>query len=317
MMSETFENLSTEALNELHTFRDFVRWGMTQFEKVGSHYGHGTSDAWDEAVALIAHSLHLSPEVNHEVLDARLTTAEKIEIIQLMKKRVEQRIPVPYLIHKAHFANLDFYVDERVLIPRSPIAELIENEFSPWLKYIECPRILDLCTGSGCIAIACAYTFANAIIDATDISSDALAVAEMNLARHRTIADRVNLITSDIWQDIPDQKYDLIISNPPYVSAEEMRSLPMEYSHEPSLALFAEQSGLSVVIEILKKAGNYLKNTGILVVEVGSSQSELIEKFPQVPFLWLEFARGGEGVFLLTADQLRTYAAVFEVENGF
>jgi ribosomal protein L3 glutamine methyltransferase len=294
----------------LKTIRDFIRIAVSDFNAAGLYYGHGTDNAWDEAIALILHSLHLPHDINPIVLDARLTKEERAKLTQLITTRVEKRIPVPYLTHEAWFSGLPYYVDERVLIPRSPIAELIENHFQPWIHGSEVHQILDLCTGSGCIAIACAMQFPEATIDASDISADALAVAKINVLRHN-VEDQVHLIESDLFQSIPTKKYDVIVSNPPYVSIEEMFNLPGEYLHEPKTGLEAGALGLDFAIRILRHAHTYLQPHGLLIVEVGNSEHALMEAFPQVPFTWLEFERGGGGVFALTAAQLTEHQPLF------
>lgn len=288
---------------ELQTIRDFLRYATTRFNAAGLYYGHGTDNAWDEAFALVLHTLHLPHDIHQAVLDARLTQAERDTISSLIEKRVTSRIPVPYLTHEAWFSGMSYYVDERVLIPRSPIAELIENHFKPWASPSQVTNILDLCTGSACIAIACAKAFPEAEVDAADISKDALAVAKINVARHG-LDDQVHLYETDLFQGLPDKKYDIIVSNPPYVSAEEMDALPAEYLHEPKQGLAAGKEGLDFAIRILQDAKKYLKPDGILVVEVGNSEIALAENNPEIPFTWLEFERGGGGVFLLTAEQL-------------
>jgi len=290
-------------LSDLYTIRDVVRWATSRFHEAELYFGHGTETAWDEAVTLVLRSLHLPHDVNPTILDARLTQTEKDNIFQLIQLRVNQHVPVPYLIHEAFFAGLPFYVDERVLIPRSPIAELIENDFAPWCQAENFHDILDLCTGSGCIAIACAKTFPGAQIDATDISTDALQVAQTNIDRH-DVEDQVHLTHSDLFNNLPARKYDLIVSNPPYVDAEDMSTLPHEYHHEPRLGLAAGEDGLDIVKRILLDAGKYLRDDGILIVEVGNSEYALVEQFPEIPFTWIEFQRGGGGVFMLTAEQL-------------
>lgn len=285
---------------ELKTIRDFIRFATSRFNEAGLYYGHGTDNAWDEATALILHTLHLRHDIHPSILEANLIQEERSKIFDLIHQRITQRVPVPYLTHEAWFANLPFYVDERVLIPRSPLAELIENHFSPWVENIH--DILDLCTGSGCIAIACAKIFPEASIDASDISHEALQVAKINALRH-TVDDQIHLHESDLFAALPKKKYDIIISNPPYVSLEEMQSLPPEYLHEPKMGLEAGKQGLDIIRCILKEAGDFLKPQGILVVEVGNSEATLIDTFPDIPFTWLEFERGGDGVFLLTAEQ--------------
>lgn len=291
-----------EAVTEFGNIRDMLRWAVTQFNSNNLFYGHGTDNAWDDAVALILHTLHLPPDVSPQVLDALLTLNERRKIARLIMRRVKESMPVPYLTHEAWFAGLSFFVDERVLIPRSPIAELIEQQFSPWIAEENVSRILDLCTGSGCIAIASALAFPDAIIDAVDISAEALEVAEMNKQRHG--ATNVNLIKSDLFSELKESKYDIIVSNPPYVSEAEMTALPAEFKHEPNLGLAAGKDGLDVVLKILRHAKKYLTPHGILIVEVGNSEEALIEKYPKIPFVWLEFQRGGGGVFMLTRETL-------------
>lgn len=290
-------------IQELHTFRDMVRWGATEFNKAKLTFGHGFDNAWDEALFLARKILHLSMDEETKAADARLLTVEKQAIAELYQRRIQQKIPSPYLVNEAWFAGLPFYVDQRVIIPRSPIAELIEVGFEPYLDPQRVTHILDLCTGSGCIAIACSMAFPDAQVDAVDISPDALAVAEKNIQLHQ-VEDRVRLWQADLFAPLPEAAYDLIVSNPPYVSEEEMLHLPTEYSHEPTLALAAGIDGLAVVKRILKEVPRYLAPGGVLVVEVGNSAESLIAAFPDLPFLWLEFNRGGQGVFLLTKEQL-------------
>lgn len=292
-----------EAVVELITLRDMLRWSVSQFYSAKLFYGHGTDNAWDEAVTLCLHALHLPPNINPQVIDASLTAAERRKIAKLIMRRVKERIPAAYLVQEAWFAGLSFYVDQRVLIPRSPIAELIDHHFAPWTIEENVADILDLCTGSACIAIACALAFPEARVDAVDISADALDVAKMNVERHK-VNDDVTLIQSDLFTSLPAKQYQIIVSNPPYVSAEEMVELPEEYQHEPTLALAAGQHGLDIVMKILQQAKKYLTEEGILIVEVGNSEIALKKLLPQVPFTWLDFERGGGGVFMLTAEQL-------------
>lgn len=290
---------------ELQTLRDFLRWTTSRFLEAGLFYGHGNEDAFNEASQLLLSSLNLPVnELPELFLDARLTSDEKDKLLCLIEKRIEQRIPLPYLTHEAWFAGLPFYVDERVLIPRSPFAELIDNQFQPWLESPdELGRILDLCTGSGCIAIALAMAFPEATVDAVDISEDALAVADINIKKHE-LQDQVRAVQSDCWQAIePQQQYDLIVSNPPYVGAEEMAGLPAEYRHEPASALEAADNGLALVREILLNAADYLSDNGLLFVEVGNSDLAVDAAWPDMAFMWLEFESGGHGTFMLDKAQ--------------
>jgi len=294
-----------EVLHQLNTVRDYVRWGASRFTEAKLTFGHGTDNAWDEALYLVFYVLNLPLDSNPDVMNATLTFAEREQVIELLSKRVTEHKPAPYLTHQAWFAGMPFYVDERVIIPRSPIAELIEEDFSPWLTTDAVHNILDLCTGSGCIAIACALAFPESHVDAVDISADALEIAKMNVDEYR-LADRVTLIESDLFENITAKKYDIIVSNPPYVDADEMAALPKEFKHEPELALASGQDGLDITYRILQQASQYLSDDGLLVVEVGASAEALKKHYADTAFTWLEFARGGEGVFLLTADQLKT-----------
>lgn len=298
-----------EVIEHLHTLRDYVRWGASRLNEAGVVFGHGTDNAVDEALQLVLHALHLAPGLPSELMHARLTPSERRKAVALLMRRIEQRLPAAYLTHEAWFAGLSFYVDERVLVPRSPIAELIERQFQPWLRG-EPTRVLDLCTGSGCIAVACAHVFADAEVDAVDVSADALAVAEVNVARHG-LEGRVRLVLSDLFDSVRGRSYDLIVSNPPYVSATEMAGLPAEYRHEPALGLAAGEEGLDVVRRILRTAPDYLGDDGLLVVEVGNSETALVERYPEVPFVWPEFARGDGGVFLLDGSSLRRFRHLF------
>ena len=298
-------------MNSLKTVRDFIRWGASRFGEAGLVYGHGTDNALDESAALVLHALHLGMELPGDYLDAVLSETERQDVIHLIESRVSTRKPAAYLTHEAWFAGLPFYVDERVLVPRSPIAELITNRFTPWVVPERVDSLLDLCTGSGCIAIACACAFPDAHVLATDISGDALAVARQNVARHE-LADRVQLLESGLFDRIGERRFDLIVSNPPYVPQPEVQQLPEEFRHEPLLGLSAGEDGLDVVVQILKNASQHLAENGILVVEVGCSRERLVELYPEIAFLWLEFEQGGEGVFLLEQDQLRKHQHDFD-----
>ncbi len=299
---------------ELRTLRDWVRWGASRFNEAGLFFGHGTDNALDEALALALHALHLRHDLPADFLDARITREEAETVAELFSRRVDRRIPAAYLTGEARFAGLDFHVDESVLIPRSPIAELIEEGFAPWLDADQVTSVLDLCCGSGCIGIACAYAFPEALVDLSDISPAALDVATRNIERHQ-LENRVRALRADVYRGLDGERYDLIVSNPPYVSTHEMRGLPQEYRHEPGIALEAGEDGMDVVARILAGGAEYLRPGGIMVVEVGASAELLIGRYPDVAFLWLDFRRGGDGVFLLTAEQLDDYRDVFE-EGG-
>ncbi len=299
-----------EAVTELSTIRDFIRFTVTCLRSADVHIGHGSEDPFAEASALVMQSLSLQWSADPEILDAKLLRSEKQAIVELIEKRVNQRIPLGYLLNLAYFCGHPFYVDERVLIPRSPIAELINNRFVDYIEQ-EPQRILDLCTGSGCIAIALAHAFPDAIVDGTDISLDALSVAAVNVEHHNLI-ENVNLIESDLFSKLPNQRYDLIVSNPPYVDAEDMADLPDEYQKEPELALAAGADGLDIVRQILAQAAEHLTEDGLLVVEVGNSEWALAQEFSDVPFTWIEFEKGGSGVFALTAEQCRQYQQLFK-----
>lgn len=298
-------------MNSLITVRDFIRWGASRFGEAGLAFGHGTDNALDESAALVVYALHLGANLPEDYLDAALTESERKEVTRLIELRIATRKPAAYLTHEAWFAGLTFYVDERVLVPRSPIAELITGRFAPWVRPDRAGAILDLCTGSGCIAIACAHEFPDAHVLATDISRDALSVARENIDRHG-LGQRVQLLESNLFEGIDNRRFDLIVSNPPYVPRMEMQQLPDEFRHEPVLGLSAGEDGLDVVVRLLKDASSHLTDEGILVVEVGCSQQALIDRYPAVPFLWLEFEHGGEGVFLLEQAQLREHQRDFD-----
>lgn len=267
------------------------------------YYGHGTDNPFDEAVYLVLRALALPFDVDDAVLDAPITGEERRRVMVLVERRIQLRLPVAYLINEAWFSGLPFYVDERVLVPRSPIAELIEERFSPWLQESAITRILDIGTGSGCIAVACALAFPHARVDAVDSSSAALAVADRNIV-HYQLSDRVRLLQSDLYAALGAQRYDVIVANPPYVSANELSHLPPEYRHEPLPALHAGEGGLAVVRRLLTHTRPHLEGHGVLIVEVGNRQDAVSQAFPDLPFIWLEFERGGEGVFLLRATDL-------------
>lgn len=280
------------------TPRQLIDWTEQQFLRSDLFFGHGADNALDEAAYLVLGALDLPFDVSPDKLKVKITETEQQRIKRLVDERISSRKPTAYLLNEAWFAGLPFYVDERVLVPRSPIAELVRDRFSPWIKAPDVTRILDLGTGSGCIAIACALAFPAAIVDATDISPDALQVALINCERHG-LGQRVNLVESDLFSALNDSRYDIIVCNPPYVTDGEMAALPAEYRHEPSLALAAGVTGLDVVDNILLNAHEHLTPHGILVVEVGNGRAALEAKYPRTPFTWLDFEHGGEGVFVI------------------
>ena len=295
-----------EALNELSTLQDLLRWGISRMNEANLYFGHGTDNAHDDAIMLATFGLNLPWDIDASWQASKLTRSERATIIDLFARRINERLPTPYLTGEAWFYGLAFKVDERVLIPRSPIAEMIADRFQPWLgrdldsKPVH--RIMDLCTGSGCIGIACATEFPEASVELLDISFDALALADENILRHQ-MSDRVIALQSDLFA-AADGKYDIIVSNPPYVDADDMSCLPEEFHREPELALAAGEDGLDLVRIMLSQARQYLSDDGIFIVEVGNSWPALEEAYPAVPFMWQEFEMGGHGVFVLTADQL-------------
>ncbi|MCU7833734.1 MAG: 50S ribosomal protein L3 N(5)-glutamine methyltransferase [gamma proteobacterium symbiont of Taylorina sp.] len=300
-------NYNKKALKEsLHTITDYVRWGASLFKQENLYYGHGNASAIDEAAYLVLYTLNLEPDIQSVYFSSNLTSNEKEYVIDIIFRRALEKIPAAYLTNESWFANLSFYVDPRVLVPRSPIAELIQNYFEPWIESDNVERILDLCTGSGCIACACAYCFPQAEIDAVDISSDALDVAKINIENHHLIG-QVRTIESDLFNKLQGQQYNIIVSNPPYVDADDMQSMPQEFKAEPELGLAAGDDGLDLVIPMLEQAASHLYPEGILIVEVGNSEYALQERYPDLPFYWMEFEKGGHGVFLLTKEQLEAY----------
>ncbi len=288
-------------LDKVRSPRDLVFWAEARFQGAGLSFGHGTTIAREEAVFLVFQALGLAFDVPDAELDRPLLPQAKSRILALIRERIRTRKPAAYLLGECRFAGLDFHVDERVLVPRSPIAELIEARFSPWLIEPRC--ILEIGTGSGCIAIACALAFPEAEVHATDVSVDALAVAQRNAERHG-VRDRVRLLCSDVYAALAGERYDLIVSNPPYVPSVHMATLPPEHRHEPALGLDGGEDGLAVVSRILEGAPEHLTEKGSLIVEVGESAAALEAHYPRLPFVWLEFEHGGEGVFLLDAADL-------------
>ena len=300
-----------EAPDGLITIQDFIRWGATRFNRAGLWFGHGTDNALDEAAHLVLGALELDPGLPAAFRECRLTAAERAAVADLVERRVGERVPAAYLVGRAWFAGLAFEVNEEVLIPRSPIAELVEAGFDPWIDSARVGRVLDLCTGSGCIGIAAAVYLPDADVDLVDISPGALEVARRNVVRHG-VEDRVRVLESDLFDALPGQRFDVIVSNPPYVSADELAGLPPEYHREPRLALHGGEDGLELVVRILSQAARQLTDGGILILEVGNAARELEHRLPQVPWTWLEFERGGEGVLLLTREQLDAHQHAFE-----
>jgi ribosomal protein L3 glutamine methyltransferase len=294
----------TQAQSQLHTIRDLLRFAVSQFNKAGLHFGHGSSSAYDEAAYLILKTLHLPLDQLEPFLDARLIDIECKQVLNLIERRVTDRIPAAYLTHEAWLGDYCFYVDERVIVPRSFIAELLQTQLSPWITDPDdISSALDLCTGSGCLAILMAHSFENAHIDAVDISSQALEVTHKNVQDYG-LEERIHLIESNLFSALSGKRYDLIISNPPYVNAESMTKLPQEYKHEPKNALASGIDGLDATRMILQKAAQYLTDEGMLLVEIGHNRDVLEQAYPQLPFIWLETSAGDEFVFLLKRDQL-------------
>jgi ribosomal protein L3 glutamine methyltransferase len=293
----------------LRSLRDYIRWAVSRFQAENLFFGHGADNAWDEARQLVLGALHLPYEIADSYLDCRLEDEEGQLLHALIRRRITERVPTAYLLGEAWFYGLPFVVDERVLIPRSPIAELIAQQFEPWLPAVPA-RILDLCTGSGCIGIACATAFPEAEVVLSDVSFAALEVANLNIERHG-LEERVYTVQGDGFEGLPKQRFDLIVSNPPYVDAEDFADMPAEYHHEPALGLACGDDGLDLVRRMLAEAADHLTEQGILVVEVGNSQVHVEALYPEVDFTWMEFEYGGHGVFLLAAAQCREHQELF------
>ena len=292
------------ATQDLYTIRDYVRFAVSRFHQANLFFGHGSSEAYDEAVYLVLHTLHLPLDRLEPFLDARLTESERSELIHILQRRVEERIPAAYLTKEAFLGEFSFYVDERVIVPRSFIAELLRDSLSPWVADPEAVHsVLDMCTGSGCLAILAAHMFPNARVDAVDLSLDALDVAQHNVDDYE-LNDRVHLIESDLYAKLGNKKYDLIISNPPYVDAPSVADLPPEYLHEPELALGSGADGLDATRTILKNAAKHLTDNGILIVEIGHNRDVLETVYPKLPFTWLDVTAGDQFVFMLHRNDL-------------
>ena len=304
--SNSEENLDTlfrQAESSLHTLRDFLRFAVSRFQQAGLVFGHGSDNAHDEAAYLILHTLHLPLDMLEPYLDAVLLADEKTELLGKLRERIEQRVPVAYITQHARQGDFDFYVDERVIVPRSFIYELLGEPLSPWIEYPELVhRALDLCTGSGCLAIQMAAHYPAAQIEAVDISLDALEVAAVNVEDYG-LQERIQLVHTDLFEGL-EGTYDLIVSNPPYVDAESVGALPEEYLHEPELALGSGEDGLDATREILLQAAKFLNPRGVLLVEIGHNRDVLEREYPELPFVWLDTSGGDGFVFLLTREQL-------------
>ncbi len=292
------------------TLRDFVYAACGRMEKAGLYFGHGTDNALDEAAWLAAAGLHIPYAELDEHADDRLTAAQLDTLEALLRQRIESRKPLAYLLHEAWFAGQRFYVDERVIVPRSHLAEFIVDRFHPWIEPGRVRRALDLCTGSGCIAVALAQAFPQAVVDAADIDPDALAVARINVEAHG-LQTRIRLVQSDLFAGLAGERYDLIVTNPPYVDATDMAELPVEYRHEPAIALASGEHGLDAIIRILAQAPGHLNPHGLLAAEVGNSCTALQAAFPSVPFTWLATVTGDESVFVLSAEELARHHDAF------
>jgi ribosomal protein L3 glutamine methyltransferase len=290
--------------HDLETVRDWLRYAVSRFGEAKLAFGHGTTNAYDEAAYLLLHALHLPLDHLDPFLDARLTQGERAQVAQVLDRRIDRRVPAAYLTQEAWLGEFRFYVDERVIIPRSYLAELLPDGLAP---YVGAPELvasaLDLGTGSGCLAILLAHAYPAVDVDAADVSNDALTVAQRNVADYG-LADRINLIRSDLFANLPGKSYDLIISNPPYVTNVAMGNLPPEYRHEPRIALAGGEDGLDAVRTILEEAARFLNPGGTLVVEVGHNRPAVEQAFPRLPFVWLETALSADGVFLLKREEL-------------
>lgn len=300
-MSDEF----AEARERFSTVRDWLRFAVSRFNAAQLHFGHGTSDAYDEAAYLILHTLALPLDRLEPFLDARLTAGETERIVAVLRQRIEKRIPAAYLTNEAWLGEYRFYVDRRAIVPRSFIAEALADRLEPWLEG-RVDNVLDLCTGSGCLAILAALAFPDARVVAADVSADALEVARRNVADYR-LQERIAIVQSNLFESLHGHRFDLILCNPPYVTAEAMRALPPEYGHEPALALAGGEDGLAIVRSLLNEAADHLSEHGVLVVEVGHNRDALERAFPDLPFQWLETSAGSDFVFALSARDLRPH----------
>jgi len=306
--------LPAQVPEQVQSLHDIIVWAEEIFKSSDIYFGHGTDNALDEAAYLISYCADKPADFSEADLSYILNNEQRENVVEVLAQRINNKLPASYITKTAYFCGLEFEVNEHVLIPRSPIAELISEQFSPWfdlsthLASNNTLEVLDMCTGSGCIAIACAKAFpeVNVHVDAVDISEQAIKVCNKNILKHK-LSDVVSAIQSDMFEDVKDKKYNIIVSNPPYVSQPEIDSLPDEYHKEPALGLYADNNGLQFAITILKQASNYLADNGILIVEVGNSAEALQNYYPDIPFTWLEFEMGGEGVFMLDANQLKQY----------
>ena len=304
----------TTPLDELLTLRDWLRWAVSRFNAAKLFFGHGTDNAWDEAIWLLLATLQLPRDRLEPFLDARLTKAERLTVFNVLEQRIVRRLPTAYLVQEAWLGDFRFYVDERVIVPRSYFAELLEEGFSPWVEEpASVGSVLDLCTGSGCLAILMAHTFPHAQVDAIDISPDALAVARRNIADYG-LEGSVHAIESDLFAAVPGKRYDLILSNPPYVTAAAMAALPAEYRHEPVLALAAGDDGLDVVRRILREAADHLTPEGFIAIEVGHNRDQVEAEFPHLPVVWLDTASSVDKIFLVSGEALRAEKFTWQPE---
>jgi len=303
-----------KSLDALSTIRDFIRWGSSEFNRQELTFGHGFASAFDEAKYLTLHQLTLPLDWPDDYLDCRLTEGERKQVIEILQQRVNSRQPVAYITRESWFCGLKFYVDERVLVPRSPIAELIANHFEPWIDSTQLHSILDLCTGSGCIAIASQYMFEQAEVFASDVSLDALDVARINCREH-DLSEQLTLYHSDLFDSIPAQQFDVIVSNPPYVDAEDMAVLSEEFQFEPDIGLAAGDNGLALVDRILSNAAEYLSEQGVLFIEVGNSQTAMMKKYTFLPMTWIDFEFGGSGVCCIHQQDLKQQQSKIDAIN--